>query len=206
MMKFSFLAPLAIAMGLMMSPESLATLGNAVGRAGLPFFGSILLAGAFFIMTAVIYSNIFSLFPGPAADAVAIRNAFGRIPATVFPLSARVTFTLSASTAMLVTAGFVFNEVFLYWFPNFTFAYLLLGFLLGMNLLGQSFAEKLQVFSVIIVLIGLFALSLVGLSTAKMVPAGGPESSTFSLFPTGMYAMLLFIGFDLAFFAKNQPS
>lgn len=100
---------------------------------------------------------------------------------------------------MLVTAGFVFNEVFLYWFPNFTFAYLLIAFLLGMNLLGQDFAEKVQVVSIIAVLTGLFALSLIGITTETAIPAEPTKSGSEAFFPAGMYAMLLFIGFDIAF-------
>lgn len=193
-------------MGFMMSPESLTILGNYMGQAGIPFVGALLLAGVFYMITAHTFHKAFSLFSGPAGEALLIRQVLGRIPAAVFPLSARVTFALFASTAMLVTAGFVFNEVFVYWFPNFTFAYLLLGFLLVMNLLGQAFAEKLQVFSIIAVLTGLFALSVIGLATEPTISVEHMKSSTLSLFPAGMYAMLLFIGFDLAFMQRIRNS
>ncbi len=206
MVKFSFFASLTIAMGFMMSPESLTMLGNNMGQAGIPFVGALVLAGMFYMMTAHTFHKAFSLFSGPAGEALLIRQVLGSIPAAVFPLSARVTFALFASAAMLITAGFVFNEVFVYWFPNFTFAYLLLGFLLVMNLLGQVFAEKLQVFSIIAVLTGLFALSIIGLASETTISAEQMKSSTLSLFPTGIYAVLLFIGFDLAFMQRIHDS
>lgn len=108
-MKFSFFASLTIAMGFMMSPESLTMLGNNMGQAGFPFVGDLVLAGMFYMMTAHAFYKAFSLFSGPAGEALLIRQVLGSIPAAVFPLSTRVTFALFASDAMLVTAGFVFN-------------------------------------------------------------------------------------------------
>ncbi|NIN66172.1 MAG: hypothetical protein GTO63_16055, partial [Anaerolineae bacterium] len=66
-------------------------------------------------------------------------------PAIAIPLCARVAFTICAATGILVVAGYVFNEVFVYWFPNLGFSFLLLGFLLVLNLLGRTISLVAQV-------------------------------------------------------------
>lgn len=83
-------------MGFMVSPESLTILGNNMGQTGIPFIGAVLFAGLFYLMTALTFHKTFSCFSATAGESLLIRQVLGNIPALVFPLSARVTFTLFA--------------------------------------------------------------------------------------------------------------
>ncbi len=105
---------------------------------------------------------------------------------------------------MLATAGFVFNEVFVDWFPNFAFAFLLLGFLLAVNLLGQEVSEKIQVVFVIVAILGLFFLSAVGLMGLGNTPSTVEEVGHPFNIKVGLLGLLLFVGFDLAGFIKSS--
>jgi hypothetical protein len=62
-------------------------------------------------------------------------------------LASRGGFALWGITAMLVTAGYVFNETFVPAYPNLGFSFTLLAILLGLNLLGTQVAAFWQVFS-----------------------------------------------------------
>ncbi|MDY6954646.1 MAG: hypothetical protein SWE60_24345, partial [Thermodesulfobacteriota bacterium] len=121
---------ISVAMGLLVSPEALTLVGNSAGGAGQGFVGFVLLAGLAHLLVSLTYGRAFALYPGPFGEARFIRKAFGAIAAVVSPVCARVTVAVCASTALLATAGYVFNEVFVYWFPNLGFSFCLLGFLL----------------------------------------------------------------------------
>lgn len=58
--------------------------------------------------------------------------------AAAMALTGRIPVFLFASTAMLVSAGFAFNEIFVYWFPNFLFASLLLALICGLHLFHEK--------------------------------------------------------------------
>jgi hypothetical protein len=79
------------------------------------------------------------------------------------PLCGRIVATLGGATGLLVTAGFVFNEVFVHWFPNFAFAYLLLGAILAVHLSGKLWIQGFQLVFSGIALLGLVVLVVVGL-------------------------------------------
>lgn len=82
-------------------------------------------------------------FRPPGRDRFMQKN-LGNWAALLLPLSSRLSLTLVAATGLVATAGFVFNEVFVYWFPNFLFAYLLLGLILIVNLLGRVVWGRFQ--------------------------------------------------------------
>ncbi|MDY6855160.1 MAG: amino acid permease [Thermodesulfobacteriota bacterium] len=206
-MVYSFIVTIALAMGLMLSSESLGLLGNNIGIAGIPFFASILIAVIVHVSTALRYGELFAMFPGAKGEAQFMQKALGSVPAIVFPLCSRVVITVCASTGMLATAGFVFNEVFIYWFPNFAFAFLLLGFLLVINLLGNRVSQKFQVFFVIVALSGLIFLSIAGLLGLENAPSTIKKVTPSLNIRIVLISLFLFIGFDLAGFAqgKNSP-
>ncbi len=110
---FSFITSLALATGLMLSPESLVLLGNNTGIMGIYFLAAILFASIVLISTALCYGEIFSKFPSSTGEVLFIKEAIGSAAAIVFPICSRVVLTICMSTGVLVTAGFVFNEVFL---------------------------------------------------------------------------------------------
>ena len=118
-----FVSLIAVAIGLMLSSESLTLLGNSVGLAGPSFFIFIPVAALLHMITALSFGELISSFPGPDGEARFIRMALGPVFAIVLPIGGRVLFTICAATGILATAGYVLNETFLYWFPNLGFSF-----------------------------------------------------------------------------------
>lgn len=81
-------------------------------------------------------------------------------------------------TGALVTAGFTFNETFLYWFPNFGFSFLLLGIVLASHLMGPRIAYALQIVGVGTVFICLAILTVVGLLQGPTLPSADVDTLT----------------------------
>jgi amino acid transporter len=100
------------------------------------------------------------------------------------------------TVAVLATAGFVFNETFVYWFPNFLFAFLLLGGLLTINLIGRHLAEFMQIVFVSVAVSGFLLLSGIGLAGIVSEPASGAVANINGR--TVLLGLLPFIGFELA--------
>ena len=196
-----FLISISIPIGVMISPETLILLGNSAGYNGVLFYLSIAAAAAACCLCA------FSIFyPGKVAEGgneVPLLTGFtGRYTGASLVLSARLAMTLLAATSVLVIAGFAFNEIFLYWFPNFGFAFLLLGLILLCNLIG-SWAATLQLLLVACALLRFSILLFNGLlsspSTDIAIQSGEPASLA-----AGAGAVLLFLGFDLFINAEQK--
>ncbi|NNK84852.1 MAG: APC family permease [Desulfobacterales bacterium] len=195
-----FVSFIAVAIGLMLSSESLTLLGNSVGLAGPSFFIFLTVAALLHMITALSFGELLSSFPGPDGEARLMRMTLGPVFAIVFPIGGRVLFTICAATGILATAGYVFNETFLYWFPNLGFSFGLLGILVLINLVGPKFSEIAQIIFVSLVLVGLLFLSLVGLSGLERGPVTSVNANpTFlSITQTALLASVLFLGYDLA--------
>ena len=195
-----FASLIAVAMGVMLSSESLTLLGNNVGAAGIYFLAFIPAAVLLHLITALSYGELLSPFPGPKGEARFIKEALGSIPAIVLPIGSRVLFTICAATGILATAGYVFNEMFLYWFPNLGFSFCLLGLLVLINLLGPKFSKTTQIIFVSLALLGLLVLSIGGLLGWENAPSTSENAnpSSFHLARAALLAPVLFLGYDLA--------
>lgn len=203
-MKTSALIPLTVALGLMLSPKSLALFGNGVGRIGLLFLAAILLVVIVQRFTALRYREIMERFPGPGSELQFLEKSFGSMPALLLPICSRVVFTICGSTVLVVTAGFVFNEVFVYWFPNFAFAFALLVFLFAINVFGERLAGRFQVFFVLLTFSGLIFLTIAGLLKTGHAPQIMNPSGFASLAQTLFLGLLIILGFDLAAFSLEE--
>lgn len=208
--KRSYASLIAVAIGLMLSSEPLTLLGNNAGVAGNFLLVSIPAAILLHLFTALSFGEISSPFPGPEGEARFIKQALGPIPATVLPIGSRVLFTICATTRILATAGYVFNEMFFYWFPNLLFSFCLLGFLLVINLIGHKFSETTQLVFVTVALLGILFLSAIGLSGL-----GNAHLNTETVNPSAFHMVrgvlavpILFLGYDLAGLAieKNKAN
>lgn len=171
------------------SPEALAMLGNMAGRYGILFL--IPLAGAWLL-------HGLNIAVGPWFQATPQRGlSLGALGATLRSLIALPAVAVCLATATLVTSGYVFNEVFVYWFPNFGFAALLLFVLLVVNLTGPRTAAVAQALLTTTALSGLLVLVLAGLVAQ---PAETLEASTatgrLDMRSLGL-AALAFLGYDL---------
>lgn len=204
----SSIISLALAMGLMLSPESLVILGNAMGIAGVSFLLFIMSAMVIHLFTALSYGEVYSLYKGAGSEARIIKDALGSIPAIVLPICSRVVFTVCASTGILATAGYVFNEVLVNWFPNLGFSFCLLGFLVLINLWNQRVTEMVQIVLVTVAICGLTFLSAVGFigleSTSPVVKV--VDYPSFDLARLALLGLVLFIGFDLAGLVSNNEN
>ncbi|MBU0514730.1 MAG: hypothetical protein KJ621_08150 [Proteobacteria bacterium] len=208
----SYLSWVCLALGWMLGPESLVTLGRGVGQLGLVFVGLAVVWAAVHFTAA----NSGTARPGGTWDAA-------------LSLAGRSVVAGCGVTLILARAGYVFNEVFVYWFPNLGFSFVLLALLAGLNLAWPWAADRAQVLFVAVVVTGLMALTVFGLFNLAGL---GPGAATRGQSPwaylacclvgltqtTGwqeaasravMLGATLFIGYELAGFgpgglAKNQ--
>jgi amino acid transporter len=203
---------LAFSIGLMLSPASLVLLGNSMGKFGLSYCIVILSVMILQLFTANSYRELLGRFPGPGGESKGIQETLGTSPATVLPLCSRVVFTICAGTLLLARAGYTFNEVFVYWFPNLGFSFCLLGFILILTLGGRKIAEPAQVVFAGVTVFGLLFLSFAGLLEWREHPVRTdlPDFSVAIPFENILMSLLLFTGFDLAGFtaigSKNAGS
>ena len=196
---------IAFIVGIMLSPRSLTLSGNLVGHLGTGFLGWMLFALFGHFLTVIMYRALSVPSPRGRTEVAVLVNAFGKIPALSLTLGSRILFTMTVSVSLLAIAGYVFNEVFVYWFPNLGFSFLLLGCLFLLCCLGTEVARKVQVFFVATTLLGLVVLVLSGIVTG-----GGrlPESSSNplpgrELLFAGSASFLLLVGFDLSGFLHH---
>lgn len=165
----------ALGLGIIVSPDTLATLGNVTGQAG--WRGLAILA---LVLTLFLFLSRFL-----DADLPPVLS--------YLPWTCRMFAAIFLATGVLVSSGFVFNEVFLYWFPNFGFAFFLLGLILLLNLAGPGIARYAQVVFVFLVLAGLTGLAVYGL----LKPAH-TDGAPVRMAPSALILpFLLWVGFDL---------
>ncbi|MBI5582848.1 MAG: hypothetical protein HY892_03400 [Deltaproteobacteria bacterium] len=196
--------PFLLGMGLILSPQNFAAWGNAAGLTG-SFFPIVLISVlAVHLLTAHSYQALWAA--EPREEPKASPGPSGIDPLLILLWGSRISLAVCAAPLILVSAGFIFNELFLYWFPNFGFAYGMLILFLLLNLLGEKTFSRTQALLVGSALAGLGLISAIGLGSAffsaeaatRNDPGSGPA------FPGFAIALLLFVGFDLADLHRSQ--
>jgi hypothetical protein len=194
-MSWTSTIPVTIALSWMLTPEVLVRLGNGVGEGGLPFLA--LLAGAALVSGLAVYIiRQPGLRTGHGYDpTVVLLRGLGRLPAAVLT-AGRLSLAVLLPTSLLVSAGYTFNEVFISWFPNFGFSFILLAGIVLLHLAGERTAEAMQ---------PVFVATAIG-SLLLLVPAGwvlwwsaatAPEPVRPPLtLATALSPLLLFLGYD----------
>jgi amino acid transporter len=193
-------------MGLMVSPEALRLQGNFAGLNGL-----------FFVLPLAAAVGLHGLHAhavtagGPADEIELLTDSFGAFAGALLLLMARPAVALCLATATLVTSGFIFNETFVYWFPNFAFAAILLVFVTAINLAGPRVAAIAQLVFLLTALGGLLGLCAIG----WWVPATAPVTMLEPGLTTGLtidrdgllLALPAFIGYELLLYtgASSEP-
>ncbi len=196
---FSQIIALAWFTGLMLTPDTLALLGNLVGTHKGYLAVWLLLGACVYVLNVRSYHALLNR-PGSQADiSESYRTAWGDLPALLIPLSGRLVTTVIAAAGLLVTVGFVFNEVFIYWFPNFAFAFILLGVLMTIQLFGPSVAGIFQVGFSATAIAGVILLSIWGLVTTPADLAGKADVGAAFDFRAVFLTLWLWIGFDLLY-------
>ncbi|MCG8618102.1 MAG: hypothetical protein MI802_17960 [Desulfobacterales bacterium] len=172
--------------GILISPDTLVRLGQFTGYTGLWGMGILALAMVLFVY----------LIPGMERQSGPPASVW-----TYLPLTVRAVAAVVLPTGVLVSSGFVFNEIFLYWFPNFGFAFLLLFLILAVNIMPVETGLKFQMGVVGVGLGSLLILVIAGL-------AGAGEShaaSKYTLLPLPLvplpvlfFPLLLWVGADIS--------
>ena len=196
-MKQSFFLSLALGSGWLLCPESLVIAGNSAGQLGwltLPLLAAVAIL---FVVCGKLLNN--PLLPATDSKEFQILQGItGTIPAAALTIAACMPLVVLAATALLVTSGYTFNEVFLYWFPNFGFSFLLLALLTILQFFPEKTIFRAQFCFVALAAGGLLVLALYGIVGGEKAvtdvlqqPVGFSSTSSALLF-------LLFVGSTLS--------
>jgi hypothetical protein len=196
-MKHSVFLSFALGAGWLLSPESLVIAGNTAGQMGwltLPVLAVVaLLLG---LSSKLLCHPLLPTHEG--REFLLLQNLTGTLPAAGLSLASSIPLIILAATALLVTAGYTFNEVFLYWFPNFGFSFLLLALLTILQWFPEKILFKAQICFVVLAAGGLLFLALYGTAGAEKSVAQLLQQPA-SLSPTSSALLfLLFAGSTLA--------
>lgn len=205
-MAWPYIIGTALSLGWMLSPDVLVRLGNSVAANRTLFLAVLGLAAVLTARGVALIRHPELRSNGRCSQTGLLIQGIGRLPAMSLLLASRLTLVLLLPTGLLVSAGFAFNEIFLYWFPNFGFAFLLLGLITSLHLAGERFATAAQPVFAGVALLCLFILCLAGL--------GGPASSKPVSMDIGLSftpevaagALLLFLGTDYGTVGRSRDS
>jgi len=197
-MAWPYVIATALSLGWMLSPDVLIRLSSSIAANRTLFLAALAIAALLTTRGVMLIRHPALRNRGHCELTGLLVQGVGRLPAMSLLLASRTSQVALLSTGLLVTAGFTFNEIFLYWFPNFGFAFLLLGLITLLHLAGERFAAMVQPFFVGTSMFCLLVLCIAGL--------GGPASSRpvsmdigFSFTPDiAAGALLLFLGTDYA--------
>ena len=193
----SFLTSASLALSWMLSPDALIILANSFGQSGIMFFAPLAIGVLLSILAIILIHH--PAIEKPNTNYFAhLATETGLLPAITLTLAGRLCLVLLLPTGMLVTAGFSFNETFVYWFPNFAFSFLLLGIILALHLAGTRVALAAQPFFLGMTVLCLVLICLAGLfSPQEVQPTLSETGNKFSLaIPLSFTALLLFLGYD----------
>ncbi|MFN2354389.1 MAG: hypothetical protein ABR512_07685 [Desulfopila sp.] len=186
----------------LVTPESMMLVNKGAGMAGGVIIVALAIGAMFAVSSAAVMHNPQLVRHGYDNDVRVMRAVLGQPLGLAAVLSGRVPLLLFASTGMLVSAGFAFNEIFLYWFPNFLFASLLLLCVTLLNIFTRPFALMLQIFSVGLMILGMLVLIVMGFNEHTVVQSSNNEIQQ------GLTPLLIamgcvpFLGFD---FHRPRP-
>ncbi len=204
-----YITVFCFATGIMISGDLLTIHGQFYGRTGA-------LAWVAICAAAVVYWGLVPYLPLNRRSVTGLQSGtnnsrFFDHLAGIFDIAARVLTAVFLTVGLMVSAGFAFNEIFVHWFPNFGFAFALLGFLAVLQWLPVSCRMAFQVLFVFVTLSGLMVLIVSGSMPLDNVPAAAPSPGS-GVQPVGLFSgvwmlpMLLFIGPDLGRFAGRRMS
>lgn len=163
-MNSPLLLSLALGCGWLFSPEALVIVGNSSGNLGWLAIPLLALTALIFSFNANTINNALQSDTNNSELSL-LKKSFGTIPAGTLNIASCFPLLVLAATALLVTSGYTFNEVFLYWFPNFGFAFLLLGLLTLLQFLPLKQVYNVQLFFIGLAGLGIFILGVYGTLT-----------------------------------------
>ncbi len=200
------LIPFAFAVSLMLSPDTFVIIGHLLGTSGAAGLFFILIAAAFYLgMLSYLNSFLGHKTATRGSDCfirpiTAVAHASG--------LWAKLISAVFLTTGLMVSAGFAFNEIFVYWFPNFGFAFLLLASLAAMQWLPLKIRIRSQVVLSMTSLLGLIVLTIAGImkmDTLSLIDFSNTINPARFMVPDGfVFSWLIFIGPELGMVAGKK--
>lgn len=184
----TFFITASMYLGWILSPEALVLAGNYAGQGGKTAIFALFLA------LALSYFGVTLTKKQP--QTVSPPPDTGFIPA-ITELAATTALVIFISTGILVTAGFTFNETFLYWFPNFGFSAVLLILVLIIHLFGAKAAETSQKIFVALATLSLLTIIIAGLLTPSKLST---TSSFLTTPPSTLTDNVVLVAGSLLFF------
>ena len=174
-MKNPFFIAGSMYLGWILSPEALVLASNYAGRGSifaiLALLACLLILSLFVILTKCktqeVTSSPLILFIQTSKD-----------------LATTSSLAIFLSTGMLVTAGFTFNETFLYWFPNFGFSAVLLAIILIIHLLGEKAVKLSQEVFISLSLLSFLTIIIAGLLSHSELSQTSAQITNFSITST----------------------
>jgi len=180
----------------LVTPESLRLVDVASGVSGLLVVVSLGCGVTLSLVSSAIIHSPKLVHEGYGCDYKLMSQNYGRTVGLAALLTGRIPLLLFVSTGMLVTAGFAFNEIFLYWFPNFLFAFILLVLVAVLNISNNRYVHISQAVFVLLTIIGLLALIVLGIGSEPALSgnyAGQQKGLSAALLAM---ACISFLGFD----------
>lgn len=197
-MAWPFFVALSFSLCWMLSPEVLVRLGNGIAETRTLFLAAIAISALISALAVSLIRHPRLRNNGKCSQTGLLIEGLGKLPAMTIILACRISLVLIIPTGLLVTGGFAFNEIFLYWFPNFGFAFVLLAIVCLLHLAGERFARIAQPLFSVVVLIAIVILCLAGLGgSASSTPISVDVGFSFSL-PVLAGSLIFFLGFDYA--------
>lgn len=176
-----------LAMGFLLSPRAFMISGSGIGLAGNWYF---------LIVAFLLATNLATI---PQQKVSNEKQYAGALES--FGYGVRFFTLIFFACSILGIAGYAFNEVFVYWFPNFLFSFIILACSFLTAILPASKAQKLQLASIIIILTGITALSLAAIWASPTTNANSPDFFApygASPFSDGLLLMApLLLGYEL---------
>ncbi len=195
--KAVYIAIASFGAALMVSPDTLAMLGQFAGTTGRS--GSLFILAGMFLFSGMIYLSSREI----AGQSGQVSLSWGEPGSMIFMTGVliKMAAVVVFATGLLVSSGFAFNEIFLYWFPNFGFAFILLGIVCALQFLSFRIKILIQVGLAAIPVIGLLILIVIGWFQAALEPVSGYPLSSLSpgIFgPQSLFIpLLLLLGIEL---------
>lgn len=203
-MTWTYLVPVSLCLGWMLSPEVLVRLGHGAGGNPSLFVLGLLFAALLAARTSSLIHHPNLQRQGTVNLTALLIDGVGPTVATTLLVACRTALVVLIPTGVLVTAGYAFNEIFVYWFPNFGFAYLLLALIAVLHLVSESVAQKAQTVFAALVVISMLTLCVAGVLTTSSSPVA-VDSGFFSA-PLLIGSLLLFLGLELSREAAGNDS
>jgi hypothetical protein len=201
-----YIVAISLSLGWMVSPDVLVRLGGGVAENQSIFLAALALAVLLIARGTSLVRHPELRSDDRCSQTGLLIQGLGRLPAMSLILASRVTLVLIVPTALLVSAGFAFNEIFLHWFPNFGFAYLLLAIIALLHLVDERVALAAQPFFAALCLGCLLLLCLAGLGgSAGNRPISLGAGVNFAPEILGG-ALLLFLGTDYITPGRSRDS